>query len=150
MILPFPFTKDMGEFFTIQLVGGGAGGGPHKGGGAGESKVVHYPGLEGTYVIKLGAGGAANRNGGITAIYRKNYVGQDNGATITTNTLVEFAKGGTWTNESIDTTLDIDEQEKLKEGEVPAFSETSGTGTSCGQGGRANLPGQSGEVVIRW
>jgi hypothetical protein len=140
----------MGEFYTIQIIGGGAGGGAHKGGGAGESKVVHYPGLDGTYVIKLGKGGTANHNGGSTIIYKKNYVKQDNGDPVTGYTLVEFAKGGTWTNEA------AENEEDDAQGETPAFSETSAVDDAdsadniCGRGGDANSSGKDGEVVIRW
>ena len=151
----FTFTKDMGEFFAIQIVGGGAGGGSHKGGGAGESKVVHYPGMDGKYLIKLGRGGNARENGGYTAIYRKDYTDQKNTSS-TGYTLVEFARGGIYTDEIVDEANP--DKENLKKGETPTYSEFSEPENAtlaeikkvCGRGGNTGAEGNAGEVVIRW
>ena len=157
-------SKDMGEFYSIQIVGGGAGG-DKKGGGAGESKVIHYPGMDGEYIIKLGLGGIKGKNGGHTAIYKINDRNQDN-VQSTTYTLVEFARGGITTNEKIPEELnpanpqDAEEIKKLQTGEAPGYSEYSEEDIKekkelkdkkvCGRGGDACAAGNAGEVIIRW
>ena len=143
----FTFKKDSkAEFYTIQMLGGGAGGGVKRGGGAGEARVVHYPGLDGEYRIILGKGGAgssssgvAPQNGGQTLIYKKNYVKQDN-TKVEKYTLVEYAKGGITGQEDAP-------ENAYANGEAPAFSETT---NHCGSGGNAGESGKDGEVVIRW
>lgn len=129
------------EFYTIQLVGGGAGGGlgsGKKGGGAGDGKDVYYPSLpvdkdkNTQYKIKLGEGGDAGKNGGQTTFYRVE------GSNIE---VLEYAKGGITTNENAE--------------EVDGILETSGqyskySENGCGRGGDAMSGGTMGEVIIRW
>ncbi|MBQ4646627.1 MAG: hypothetical protein IJB79_04695 [Candidatus Gastranaerophilales bacterium] len=135
------------EFFTIQLVGGGAAGSDQKGGAAGETKIVHYPTMSGQYFIKLGAGGqrGTNINGGTTAIYKVT----DTGA----YELMEFALGGVGSNERI-FTEDIPSGKTaadLARGEVPNFDEAdTGGAIRCGSGGDAGNNGIMGGVVIKW
>lgn len=132
------------EFFTIQLLGGGAAGSAYKGGAAGEAKIVHYPTLNGEYLIKLGAGGvygSSNINGGNTAIYKIDDDGH--------HELIEFASGGIGSNEKIYTdeiydTTAVD----YTLGEKPSFG--TDTETSCGKGGNAGQDGMLGEVIIKW
>ena len=127
------------EFYTVQILGGGAGGGTganKKGGGAGEGKVVYYPSMpieEGTYYkIKLGEGAEAGKNGGQTTIYKVN------GSNVE---VLDYAKGGVTTNENaeeIDGILNTS-------GEVSNYDENG-----CGRGGDAMQSGTTGEVIIRW
>ena len=138
------------EFFTIQILGGGAAGSAEKGGAAGETKIVHYPALNGQYYVKLGAGGqfgSENINGGNTAIYKI----LDNGKF----ELLEFATGGVGSNEKIDSSTlppDVTEEE-LKIGEKPNFDSSQATGSTllqCGAGGNAGANGVMGGVLIKW
>ncbi len=132
------------EFFTIQMIGGGASGGKYKGGGAGEAKIVYYPALNGKYVIQLGKGGKYSngngQNGGNTVLYKQN----DNGSL----ELVEYARGGVTNNEKIDSSLSQQEKTEQRQGQMPAFSE--GEISVCGKGGNSGDQGTMGEVVIRW
>ena len=127
------------EFYTVQIVGGGAGGGigsQKRGGASGESKVVYYPSLpvsDGVvYKIKLGEGGQAGQNGGQTTLYRVN------GSNIE---VLDFARGGISTNENAEEVDGI----YNTSGEVSAYSENI-----CGRGGDSNQAGTMGEVIIRW
>ena len=139
------------EFYTVQILGGGAAGGAEKGGAAGEAKIIHYPTMGGKYLVKLGAGGIANSStphGGNTVIYKLNDSGEYE--------LFEFARGGvSGSREKIDTTILSDPAiaDELKKGEIATFAnkQDSATGSSvCGVGGDANKNGQMGEVVIKW
>ena len=65
-------NPEANEFYTVELIGGGAGGTTNARGGAGESKAVYYPSLRGTYKIVLGAGGEAENNGKPTIFYITN------------------------------------------------------------------------------
>ena len=138
------------EFYTLQLIGGGAAGSSQKGGAAGEAKIVHYPSLpEGDYIIQLGEGGrydGGNINGGTTAIYR---------VTDTGNELLEFALGGRGSNEIIhQSEISDDNREntiraQLQQGELPSFG-AQATNSSCGAGGNSTANGNRGVVIIKW
>ena len=140
------------EFYTVQILGGGAAGsspssGDGKGGVAGEAKIIHYPTLAGRYVVKLGAGGvvgSAYPHGGNTVIYKITDGGQYE--------LVEFARGGvSGPQEKINTTALSDTSliDELKKGEIATFG-ADATTTACGAGGDAGKNGQMGEVIIKW
>ena len=127
------------EFYTIQILGGGACGGigsMKKGGTAGEGKVIYYPSMpisENTqYKIKLGEGGQAGKNGGQTTIYK--ITGSD-------IEILDYAKGGISTNENAE---EIDGIYNTS-GETSTYSENA-----CGRGGDSNQSGTMGEVIIRW
>lgn len=72
------YNKSSGEFYTIQLIGGGGGGTADNVGIAGEIKTFYLPKitknndsdttnlLTGIYFLKPGAGGAKNKNGAIS------------------------------------------------------------------------------------
>jgi len=150
----FEIKDGGGEFYTVQLLGGGAGGAT-MGGGAGEGKVIHYPALIGKFKIVLGKGGGSGQNGGITALYKEN----DDG----TYKLLEFARGGVINNQPDDPEMDGAERDKLKKGEEPTFNESAEKDTPgvpagpatpahipCGKGGDASSAGLMGEVIIRW
>ena len=171
----FEIKKHTGryEFHTIQLLGGGAAGGTEKGGAAGEAKIIHYPTMEGEYIIKLGKGGefeSGNLNGGATALYKvvklnpKDPPEPDPATGIVPPSateryeLVEFALGGMGANEKIDEAAEIIETDpdkidealdKLKLGEVPNFG-TENAASICGTGGNVEEDGQYGEAIIRW
>ncbi len=127
------------EFYTIQLLGGGAGGGVgtnKKGGSAGEGKVIYYPSLpvdgNTVYKIKLGEGGEAGKNGGQTTFYK---------VTNGNVEIIDFARGGITTNEDaeiIDGIYDVT-------GETSVYGENG-----CGRGGDGMQAGTMGEVIIRW
>lgn len=161
------------EFFSIKLIGGGAGG-PQAlnsefssseygiiGGGAGEYKEVHIPSMLGDeYEIKLGAGGTAGQNGGTTAIYR---ILEDG-----SKKLIAYAKGGIVANDVYKKGFNLDEQgnkiggEALDSNENIPISEVKARGrhpglhgetidnTICGKGGNLDEAGKTGEVIIEW
>ena len=145
------------EFYTIQLLGGGAAGSTCRGGAAGEAKIITYPSLEtGTYYIKLGAGGTSTRyNGGSTILYKKDE---------TTNRLevVEFARGGMAEvnnppcnyEEELEAystpALRAEAEEKIKKGEAPTFGAGQTFDSRCGAGGDFGQSGNYGEVIIKW
>ena len=138
------------EFYTIQILGGGAAGSAEKGGAAGETKIVHYPTLNGQYYIKLGAGGeygGENINGGNTAIYKVLENGKFE--------LLEFAMGGVGSKEKIDIASlppGVSASD-LAKGEQPNFEASSADEVSmmqCGAGGDAGRNGTMGGVIIKW
>lgn len=155
------------EFFTIQILGAGAAGSPYKsgqigkGGSSGEGKIIHYPTLSGTFLIKLGEGGKAdgsgNINGGATVIYKLNEETK-------VFEVFEFALGGVGANENINEDTEIHEIDpdkkemeiaQLQNGKIPTFG-TDDIITSCGAGGKGGSStdgaqdGKGGEVVIKW
>lgn len=134
------------EFYTVQILGGGAAGGPNKGGAAGEAKIVHLPTMAGKYFIRLGEGGQVDSNphGGNTVLYKV----ADDGS----YQLVEFARGGvSGPVEKIneEALLDPALKSTLEKGEIATFG-TDATTSACGAGGNANTQGQAGEVIIKW
>lgn len=141
------------EFFTIQLVGGGAAGSGTKGGEAGESKTVYYPMLNGTYRVYVGLGGVygndndptASRNGGHTVLYKVN----DGGETLQ---LIDFAAGGMGSVEKNPYSAGTSDYNELKIGELPGFSVKAYEDgeTICGKGGDAGQNGSAGGAVIKW
>ena len=147
------------EFYTIQLLGGGAAGSTCRGGAAGEAKIITYPSLEtGTYYIKLGAGGTSARyNGGSTVLYKKD---ENNRLRV-----VEFARGGMAEINNApcvyeeleaysDASLRAEAEEKIKKGEAPTFGAGQTFDSNCGAGGdyqaSGNQSGNYGEVIIKW
>lgn len=159
------------EFFTIQILGGGAAGSRQRGGQSGEGKIIHYPTLDGEFLVQLGEGGKydpVNNNkisGGATAIYKINK--DDKG--VGTYELLEFALGGVGSIEEIhagDIRADeATEPEAYKEelkaiqlGKAPTFASNESL-SSCGAGGVAgdyvgatneDKNGKDGEVIIKW
>lgn len=128
------------EFFTVQLLGGGAAGSATKGGAAGETKVIHYPSMNGRYAVRLGKGGIATNpakiSGGNTVLYKIDDSGQYE--------LIEFARGGLGSVEP----LTPEDGPDANKGEKASFV-TDGASV-CGNGGDAGANGQIGEVIIRW
>ena len=143
----FPIDNPSGqsEFFTIQLVGGGAAGSDEIGGDAGESKIVHYPSMNGNYRIVLGVGGEFGSfyiNGGNTVLYKQNDSGNWE--------LVEFASGGVGSQETIQD-HELSEgvtRDDMKNGLRPDFGIAGAL--ACGAGGNAQQPGIMGGAIIRW
>ena len=158
------------EFFTIQILGGGAAGSTQRGGQSGEGKIIHYPALDGEFHVQLGEGGkfgTSNVNGGTTAIYKINK--NDKGTEA--YELLEFALGGVGSNELIhsgDIRADQasepaayeEELRNIQRGKAPAFASGESL-SSCGAGGDArayvplagetiDLNGKDGEVIIKW
>lgn len=146
------------EFFTIQMLGGGAAGSDERGGQAGEGKIVHYPTLEGEFLVQLGEGGKYGTNnisGGATAIYKIN---KDDKNNFFGYELLEFALGGVGSNEKINDgdislsetdPLYDEEKTKLQQGKTPTFASGESL-VSCGAGGNFKANGQDGEVIIKW
>ena len=144
------------EFFTIQLVGGGAAASPEIGGDAGESKTVYYPSMNGRYRAYLGLGGEyaddlySKKNGGNTVLYKI----LDDG----NYELIEFAAGGVGSLETIqEVELHGDRtRESLAVGLLPQFTSAQTGALVCGAGGNAPLSndarrnGNAGGVVISW
>lgn len=127
-------NPEANEFYTVELIGGGAGGTTNARGGAGESKAVYYPSLRGTYKIVLGAGGEAENNGKPTIFYRCK-----NGESDCTE-ILDYALGGIATNE-----------ESLDENwHVPNLRDDLNPSDVSGYGGENYSKGQMGEVIVRW
>lgn len=123
-------TENKKEFVTIEMVGGGAGGSetPNgKGGAAGETRIVHYPAMNGVFTIELGIGGEKGKNGGDTILKFNNEI-------------IEIARGGVSNNE-----VAASDDEKIGES-----SPIQATEKLCGKGGDAGTRGHQGEVIIRW
>lgn len=156
------------EFFTIQILGGGAAGSSQRGGQSGEGKIIHYPTLDGEFLVQLGEGGKYGTNkisGGTTAIYKINK--DDKGAG--TYELLEFALGGVGSNEIVhagDLRADQasepiaykEELETIQRGKAPTFASSESL-SSCGAGGVSgdyegavaeDKNGKDGEVIIKW
>lgn len=120
------------EFFTIQLIGGGARGGDYTGGAAGETRIIHYPSMNGEYYIKLGEGGKnSSYNGGNTVLYKIKEDGKYE--------VLEFAVGGKYSNEQ-------NGSDTITTGELPR----SEIGDNCGAGGNKQQDGKDGGAVIKW
>lgn len=149
------------EFFTVQILGGGAAGSAERGGQAGEGKIVHYPTLEGEFLVQLGEGGkykdtSGNINGGASAIYQ---IKKDDKGNFQGYELLEFALGGMGSNEKIndgdiraeDPASDEykKEEAELQKGKAPTFASGDSL-SSCGAGGDYQQNGQDGEVIIKW
>lgn len=166
------------EFFSIKLIGGGAGGPAALnnafngsdygiiGGGAGEYKEVHIPSMVGgTYRIVLGAGGTVGQNGGTTALYRKLFDEDGNDAG---ELLIAYARGGIVANDVYKKIYDEDENGNKKttesldanegiavsivkaRGRHPGLHGATANNTICGKGGNQNQDGNIGEVIIEW
>ena len=134
-------AKKQNEFYTIQLQGGGAGGSTNRGGSAGEIQTIYFPGLDGEYIVQLGVGGAINKNGGHTVLYRKYTDATGNHIEI-----LGYARGGTTNPEGVDW-LEGDEKTELEKGVLARFSASE---KKCGSGGDKGQAGLMGEAVIRW
>ena len=130
-----PTGKD--EFFTVQLVGGGAAASTEIGGRPGEEKEIIYPSMTGKYRIYLGIGGEYHnnsitvpRNGGATVLYKVLESGSLE--------LMDFAAGG---SASMETLHDFEvsggaTKESLAIGVTPHFVTNPGM-KICGAGGNA-------------
>jgi len=127
-----PENPERDEFYTIELIGGGAGGTQNSKGGAGEAKVVYYPALYGQFGIKLGNGGAVNENGADTVLYVREKEGDDWYP-------LEVAHGGLATN-----------QTESGVSNIPNHRNDTIENDTCGFGGEIGQAGTMGEVIIRW
>ncbi len=128
------YDPERDEFFTVTLIGGGAGAGKAgKAGQPGEVKQIILPSMPGEYKITLGKGGAKGENGYITKLER---------ITKEKNILIEYARGGVVSNVAPEG--DEDKTQTPDISNISILDEDTTGKAVCGSSGTM------GEVIIEW
>ncbi len=165
------YNKNSNEFYTIELVGGGAGGTQKSFGYPGESKTIFLPSLEdnqkitnagytdagkyggiltGCYLMEAGMGGQINNSGQMSRICVVNRLANrecEQATSCDNRTIVAFAQGGIKSNEDVDFFKISD---NLRQASL--ISSVKNDSTTYGWGGtygKAPSTGTKGIIIIK-